>query len=74
MIPENVQHRRGEPVILTYESGDQRQGTIEWGDVDTHNISVYLEHGGREVIYKGDAWPKLRTDPGGQRPVWDSLP
>ena len=70
MIPEDVKHRRGEPVILTYEDGRQRLGTIEWGDVDTQNISVYCEVGGREVIYKGAKWPTIRTDPGGARPVW----
>ncbi len=29
MIPEQVTHRRGEPVILTYDDGSERLGTIE---------------------------------------------
>ncbi len=70
MIPEDVKHRRGEPVIVTYEHGNESLGTIEWGDVNSPHISVYCEVGGRCIIIKGADWPKLRTDPGGKRPVW----
>jgi hypothetical protein len=72
MIPEQVQSRRGEPVIVTHGDGTERIGTIEWGDDTTEHISVYCEVGGRVIVYKGAAEgnARLRPDPGGQRPVW----
>jgi hypothetical protein len=68
-----MEHRRGEAVILTFASGYEEPGTIEWGDVST-GISVYLEQGGRIIVRNVDTWPKWRTDPDGHRPVWDRLP
>lgn len=70
MIPEDVKERRGEPVILTYENGTELLGTIEWGDGKRHAFSVYIETGGRQQISRHDVWPKLRSDPGGERPTW----
>jgi hypothetical protein len=70
MIPEQVKVRRGEPVILTYEDGKDRLGTIEWGDGIKYEFSIYCEVGGREILRLGAEWPKLRSDPGGKRPVW----
>jgi hypothetical protein len=71
VIPENVKHRRGEPVILTYEDGSRSLGTIEWGDFGMADVSVYCEVGGRVILDKsGNGWPKLHTDRGGVRPVW----
>lgn len=72
MIPEQVQHRRGEPVILKYDDGTERSGTIEWGDDTTEHISVYCERGGRAIVRPHERH-KMISDPGGQRPVWERV-
>jgi hypothetical protein len=74
MIPERVQHRRGEAVVLSFEDGTERLGTIEFGDETTTVISIYCEKGGRVILRRLDyGFPKMRPDPGGLRPVWDSV-
>jgi hypothetical protein len=70
-MAENVKTRRGEPVIVTLEDGRELAGYIEFGDETTSCISVATEtSGARIVIRKGDR-EKLRTDPGGGRPLRD---
>jgi len=74
MIPEKAQARRGEPVIVCDDNGNECEGTIEFGDESTHIVSVYCERDGRStgrvIIHD---FSKLRPDPGGLRPVWASL-
>jgi hypothetical protein len=65
MIPEDERARRGEPVIVM-EGTKERKGTIEWGGV-TKPASIYCETGGRLVNV---ALTDIRSDPGGERPVW----
>ena len=73
MKAEDVRERRGEPVIVTYEDGTERLGTIEWGDGRRFAWSVHFEVGGRDVFYNSGNFPKLRSDPGGARPVWSRV-
>lgn len=70
---ENIQHRRGEPVIVIGDDGSERPGTIEFGDAAAGGISVYCERGGRVVLYGRDCEARIRPDPGGARPVWASF-
>jgi len=76
MTPESVQHRRGEPVIVTDANGKERIGTIEFGDINTSCISVYCETGGRVIVdnfsSSSPSW-RIRSDPGGARPVWERV-
>lgn len=74
MAPENVRERRGEPVLVTLDDGRECAGTIEFGDERT-GISVYLERDGKSGgrIALRDRFERLRPDPGGKRPVWDSF-
>lgn len=71
-IPEDRRGRRGEPVIVTFAAGHACPGTIEWGD-DEVGYSIYLERDGHSAGRVGAKASEVLADPGGARPVWDSI-
>jgi hypothetical protein len=74
MIPEEALSRRGEPVIVIDDSGNERIGTIEFGDVTCRSISVYCEREGHStgrVIVRD--MRNLRPDPAGVRPCYQRV-
>jgi hypothetical protein len=70
LTSEENRSRRGEPVVVKDSLGNELDATIEFGDEST-SISVYCERGGRMIIR--DDFTRIRPDPGGQRPVWNSV-
>lgn len=72
-IPEDVRHRRGEPVIVVTGDGRELPGYIEFGDETTTCISIATEPAGaRVIVYRGEVDRRIRLDPHGQRPLRDS--
>lgn len=71
---ETKRERRNEPVIIATDQGDV-EGTIEFGD--DRELSVYTECAGRStgrVVLRGRIeTARVRSDPGGLRPVWASF-
>ena len=72
-IPEDVKTRRGEPVVVVLDDGRELPGYIEFGDETTRCISVATEPAGaRVVLYSHELARRLRSDPGGERPLRDA--